>query len=154
LLMLSFGNALWSCSLEYPEIVAVNETSDFILLKNISFNGCRWSEVLAKGDATSVESCLPGDDRVHFQKFDASNYCRDQANVGTITGICPCNNGDAGMSSAESGVVGEGLINDLPLWFNYQTQSVKHAGYGEFHRFVISLNDFEQDFSVPGPYGH
>jgi len=41
-----------------------------------------------------------------------------------------------------------------PTWFNYQTTSVKHVGYGSFHIFEVELGDMEQDFSIPGPYGH
>jgi len=41
-----------------------------------------------------------------------------------------------------------------PVWFNYQTISVKSAGYGSFHTFEVTSDDLEQDFSVPGPYGH
>ena len=66
----------------------------------------------------------------------------------------PLNGADAGADTAQPDVSKFGLINDLPFWFNYQTHSVKHVGYGEFHRFVITLDDFEQDFSIPGPYGH
>jgi hypothetical protein len=151
-ILLCFCSQL-ACSSVYPEIVVVNETNDFISLKNVSFSGCLWSEVLKMGDTTTVGQCLPGDDRIHFQKFDAAEYCRAQAEDATIPGICPCNEADAGVAAAP-GANKFGLVNDLPFWFNYQTQSVKHARYGEFHRFVITLDDFEQDFSVPGPYGH
>jgi hypothetical protein len=41
-----------------------------------------------------------------------------------------------------------------PLWFNYQTVHTRTADYGEFHVFEITLAEWEQDFSVPGPYGH
>jgi len=43
---------------------------------------------------------------------------------------------------------------DAPVWFNYQTASVKSVGYGSAHRFEVTSDDMEQDFSVPGPYGH
>ncbi|HET6438581.1 MAG TPA: hypothetical protein VFG59_11000 [Anaeromyxobacter sp.] len=42
----------------------------------------------------------------------------------------------------------------VPVWFNYETISVKSVGYGTFHEFDVESNDVEQDFSVPGPYGH
>jgi len=42
----------------------------------------------------------------------------------------------------------------VPVWFNYQTTSVKSVGYGSFHAFDVERDDVEQDFSVPGPYGH
>ena len=148
------GHALLACSTAYPEVMVINQTNDFVLLKNLSFNGCLWSEVLKMGDATPVGQCLPGDDRIHFQKFDAAEYCRAQAEDATIPGICPCDESDAGATSNSTDVSKFGLVNDLPFWFNYQTESVKHIGYGEFYRFVITLDDMEQDFSIPGPYGH
>jgi hypothetical protein len=123
--------ALVGCDLEYPEVVVVNQTADPILLKNPSFNGCVWNTVLAYGDATSPERCLPGEDHVHFQKLDVSTY-------GTTS--------DAGGNA--------GGETTSVLWFNYETVSVKKVGYGEFHRFEVTLDDLEQDFSVPGPYGH
>ena len=43
---------------------------------------------------------------------------------------------------------------DAPVWFNYQTISVKSVGYGSSHTFEVTSDDMEQDFSVPGPYGH
>jgi len=145
---------LLSCSSAYPEVVVVNQTNDFILLKNASFNGCLWTDVLRMGVATSVGQCLPGKGRIHFQKFDAADYCRSQAEDATISGVCPCSAADAGVGSASPDVDKFGLINVSPLWFNYQTISVKDVGYGEFYRFVITPDDMEQDFSVPGPYGH
>lgn len=39
------------------------------------------------------------------------------------------------------------------LWFNYQS-APRQAGYGELRRFELTLGEMEQDFSVPGPYGH
>ena len=140
------------CDLEYPEVVVVNQTKDQMLVKNPSFNGCIWSTVLAYGAATSPGRCLPGDDHVHFQKFDAEEYCQQQAADGTIAGICPCDGG--AIEAAPNGGVDSGLVNTVPTWFNYQTISTKHIDYGEFRIFTITLDDMEQDFSVPGPYGH
>jgi hypothetical protein len=142
---------LGGCDLAYPEVVIVNQTAEPILLKNPAFNGCVWSTVLANGAATSPGRCLPGDDHVHFQKLDAEKYCQEQAADGTLSGVCPC---DGGAVSPVDGGIEEGLINGVPTWFNYQTITVKHVGYGEFHLFAITLDDMEQDFSVPGPYGH
>ena len=65
------ATALAGCDLEYPEVVVENQTKDQMLVKYSSFNGCIWSTVLAYGAATSPGRCLPGDDHVHFQKFDA-----------------------------------------------------------------------------------
>jgi len=143
--------ALAGCDLNYPEIAVVNRTADPVLLKNPSFNGCVWNTVLANGAATSPGRCLPGDDHVHFQKLDAAKYCEEQAADGTLPGICPC---DGGVRAPSDGGIQEGLVNSVPTWFNYQTISVKHVGYGQFCLFEITLDDMEQDFSVPGPYGH
>jgi hypothetical protein len=139
---------LAACDLAYPEVVIVNKTSEHIQLRDLSFNGCTWNEVLSYGEATAVGRCLPGTDRVHFEKFDAAAYCEEQAEDGTIPGVCPCDGGttDAGSSDEQ--------VNPVPTWFNYQTVSVKRAGYGEFHTYEVTLDDMEQDFSVPGPYGH
>ena len=146
------ATALSGCDLEYPEVVVVNQTKDQMLVKNPSFNGCIWSTVLAYGAATSPGRCLPGDDHVHFQKFDAEEYCQEQAADGTLAGICRCDGG--AIEAAPDGGVDSGLVNTVPTWFNYQTISTKHVDYGEFRIFTITLDDLEQDFSVPGPYGH
>ena len=115
--------ALGGCDLAYPEVIVVNRTSEAVFLRNVSFNGCLWSTVLAYGDATSPAPCLPGKDRVHFQKLDTQAVCEEEDD-------------------------GE------PLWFNYQTVSIKNAGYGELLVVEITLDDMEQDFSAPSPYGH
>ena len=139
------------CELAYPEVAVVNQTGDHILLKNVSFNGCVWDTVLAHGEATSPAWCLPGEDRVHFQKFDTASYCQEQAENGTIDDLCLC---DPDPGDGVDGGVDTSLINEAPNWFNYQTVSIKRVGYGSFHLFEIRLDDIEQDFSVPGPYGH
>jgi hypothetical protein len=41
-----------------------------------------------------------------------------------------------------------------PTWFNYRTGSTWRVDYGDFRVLDVSLDDMEQDFSVPGPYGH
>lgn len=46
------------------------------------------------------------------------------------------------------------LINEEPTWFNYQTVSTRRVDYGDLIVIEITLDDMEQDFSVPGPYGH
>jgi len=109
------------CDLAYPEVVVVNRMGAHVLVRNPSFNGCAWSLVLADGEATPPGRCLPGEDRVHFQKLDM-----DQ---------------EAGTAEPAT-------------WFNYQTISSKHVSYGSFHVFEIRLDEIEQDFSTPGPYGH
>jgi hypothetical protein len=136
------------CDLAYPEVVVTNQTSETVQLRDVGYNGCSWEGVLAFGESTSPGHCLPGEDRVHFQKFDAAAYCREQAEDGAIDGLCPC---DGGTAVAE---IMEGLTNAEPMWFNYQTVGSKSADYGEFRRFEITLSGLEQDFSVPGPYPH
>ncbi|MDD5222639.1 MAG: hypothetical protein PHE84_01500 [bacterium] len=138
------------CDLAYPEVAVVNKTNKYILLKNVSFKGCIWNTVLAYGEATSPQQCLPGEDKVHFQKFDAEEYCQEQVKDGTINGLCQCE-GSEGITAP---VIDAGLINVNPTWFNYQTISIKHVGYGDFKVYEITLDDIEQDFSTPGPYGH
>lgn len=140
--------ALAGCDLAYPEVVVTNRTAETVQLRNVSFNGCSWEGVLAFGESTSPGRCLPGEDRVHFQKFDAADYCREQAEDGTIDGLCPC---EAGTADAE---IMAGLTNAEPMWFNYQTVSLESVDYGDFRRLEITLTGLEQDFSVPGPYGH
>lgn len=120
------------CDLAYPEVVVVNEIAEPIQLRHVSFNGCAWDGVLAFGDATAPGRCLPGEDRVHFQKLDTAAYCEAQADA--VPRVGP--------TSAE------------PLWFNYQTVRSERVDYGDFRRFVLTLDGLEQDFSVPGPYGH
>ena len=122
------------CDLAYPEVVIANQTAEHVQIRGPSFSGCAWSAVLAFGDATSVGRCLPGADRIHFEKLDATAYCAEQAEDATET--------DPGLVSAE------------PMWFSYQTRSAREAEYGDFYVFEVRLDDMEQDFSVPGPYGH
>jgi hypothetical protein len=123
---------LLGCELDYPEVVVVNRTEDPVLLKNPSLSGCVWNVVLANGVATSPGRCLPGSDHIHFQKMDADSYCQRQTADGKD----------------------EGLESDVPVWFNYQTRTVKSIDYGRFYLFELTPDDMEQDFSVPGPYGH
>lgn len=139
------------CDFVYPEVVVVNRTNEHVLIKNVSFNGCVWDQVLAFEDATSPGRCLPGEDRVHFQKFDVEAYCQEQAEDGTLDGVCAC---EPDADPDPDGGIDPGLINEEPNWFNYQTVSIKRVDYGDFHLFEITTDDMEQDFSVPGPYGH
>jgi hypothetical protein len=136
------------CDLAYPEVVVLNDTAETVQLRDVSFSGCSWEGVLAFGESTSPGRCLPGEDRVHFDKFDAAAYCREQAQDGTLEGVCPC---EVTAGDAETM---EELTNAEPMWFRYQTVSLKRVEYGETYVFEIRLSDIEQDFSVPGPYGH
>lgn len=142
------GFAAAGCDLAYPEVVVTNQTAETIQLRQLSFNGCYWEGVLAFGESTSPGRCLPGEDRVHFQTFDAARYCQEQAEDGTIGGLCPC---DGAAADPE---ILEGLTNAEPMWFNYQTVASEVVDYGEFHLFEITLTGLEQDFSAPSPYGH
>jgi len=124
---------LCACDDLYPEVVIVNEIAPEILVKDASFSGCAWPEVLAYGDATRPGRCLAGEDRVHFEKLDIGAYVDESAS-------------DAGVDS--------GLVADDVLWFNYQTVSAHRVDRGDFAVFTLTRDDMEQDFSVPGPYGH
>jgi hypothetical protein len=114
--------ALGACDLAYPEVVVINRLGADVLVRNPTFSGCRWDVVLADGEATSPGRCLPGDDRVHFEKFDAGAWATD--------------------------------ASDPPTWFAWQSVSVHIVDYGDFAVLEILPGDLEQDFSVPGPYGH
>lgn len=144
--MLALCLGLCACDVAYPEVIVINDTSEHIQLRNLSFNGCLWNTVLSYGDATAPGRCLPGKDRVHFQKLDAQAYCRAQVDDGTIDGLCNC---DGSVGDTDPA-----LINEAPMWFNYQTLSTHRIDYGDFIVIEITLDDMEQDFSAPGPYGH
>lgn len=116
------------CDLDYPEVVVVNRIAADVVIRDPGFNGCRWNATLNFGDATIPKRCLPGDDRVHFQKLDLGKYGEDLAAAGTDV--------------------------PQPMWFNYQTVGVKTVGQGDFRVFEVTADDLEQDFSIPGPYGH
>jgi hypothetical protein len=81
---------------------------------------------------------------------DAAAYCQAQVEDDNLPGLCLCENEDAAPEDPHD----LGLISQSPLWFNYQTISGKQVHYGSFYRFVLTGDDLEQDFSVPGPYGH
>lgn len=150
---LAIAAAAFVCACEqvYPEVIVVNRLGNAVQVKQLSFNGCLWDQVLANGGTTSPGRCLPGEDRVHFQKFDAATYCQAQAEDGTIDGVCPCASSTAAASTTS---VDAGLANLAPMWFNYQTLAVFSVDYGELRRIDLRLGEIEQDFSVPGPYGH
>lgn len=138
------------CEASYPEVAVTNDLDGFTLIRNISFNGCKWDDMLAYEDSTGPGRCLPGTDKIHFQKFNAKAYCQEQVDDKTIDGICFCDeNYDPQDDPMDSG-----LINLEPTWFNYQTKESYKIGYGGFHLFEITLDNIEQDFSVVGPYGH
>lgn len=146
-LMISIGAVLLqSCDCLQPEVVIVNKTAEHILIRNPCFNGIVWNTVLAYGEATPPRRCMDGPGKVHFQKFDAFEYCRGQKEDGTIDSLCSC---DPVSDSIDSG-----LINTTPFFFNYQTLSTIDAVGNGYIVIELKLDDMEQDFSVPGPYGH
>ncbi|MBI5536958.1 MAG: hypothetical protein HY898_29830 [Deltaproteobacteria bacterium] len=142
--------ALSGCDSAYPEVVVVNETDERIMLRELSFNGCLWTGVLAYGESTSPQRCPPGSDRVHFKKLDAAKYCQEQAEAGTIDGKGLCESG-ALLPGTPSD---SGPTENVPRWFSYQTISEHAVSYGDFRRIEVTLTDMEQDFATPGPYGH
>ncbi|RJO64413.1 MAG: hypothetical protein C4523_18290 [Myxococcales bacterium] len=146
------ASLLSACDAAYPEVVVVNKIDQAVLVRGISFNGCKWDSMLAYGDASTPKHCLPGGGHIGFEKFDPRKYCREQAEDGTIEGVCPCADGD--RETVERDSEQPSLAGTEPLWFNYRTVSVKKVGYREFHVFELTADDLEQDFSVPGPYGH
>jgi hypothetical protein len=134
------------CQMAEPEAVVINKIAPHILISDPSFNGTVWNTVLRYGDATSPRRCMRGDGQVHFKKFDAYNYCRRQSAYGLIDSICMC---DSSWRSDDTDVIGS-----EPLFFNYQTITATDATYGSFHVIELTLDNMEQDFSAPGPYGH
>jgi hypothetical protein len=129
-----------------PEVAIVNNIAPEVLVRNPSFNGVVWNTVLRYGEATSPERCLGGEGNAHFQKFNAHSYCRRQSEYGLIDSICMC---DSSWVSDDTDV-----ISATPLWFNYKTMRSTDARYGSYQRIELRADDMEQDFSVPGPYGH
>lgn len=133
-----------------PEVIVVNEVGEDVLVRAISFNGCKWDAVLAHEQATPPQFCLTGEDRVHFQRFHASQYCERQVADGNLPDLCYCDEALA----PEKDPFDLGIINRTPAWFNYQTVTIKRVEHGDFLRIVLTPDDLEQDFSVMGPYGH
>lgn len=113
------------CDLVYPEVAVINRTAPAILLRNLSFSGCAWPSVLAHGQATALERCLPGTDRIHFEKLELPREHTED-------------------TSADA----------PPTWFRYQTRSPRQVAYGEQRVLEVTLDELEQDFSQPGPVGH
>jgi len=126
--LLAIGGLL-GCDLRYPEVVVVNRIDTAVVIRNPSFNGCRWEATLNYGDATVPRRCLPGRDQVHFQKLDLDQFAEQRMDP-------------------EEATTG-------PLWFNYQTVAQWTVDAGDFRVIEVQGGDaLEQDFSIPGPYGH
>ncbi|MBN1962382.1 MAG: hypothetical protein JW841_15725 [Deltaproteobacteria bacterium] len=151
LLLVVICFTIGACESFYPEVVIVNKTAAPILLRNISYNGCLWESVSQYEEVTSVQKCMPGSDHVYFQKFNALTYYKklveddliDDFNTETyncddVIGECPVDEN----------------ITSQPVWYNYRTSKRFAAKEAGFYTIEIYLEDFEQDFSVPGPYGH
>lgn len=138
------------CELAHPEVVVVHELGEAVLVRQLSFSGCLWTETLSHEQASAPGRCLPGSDRVHLQRFDAASYCTRQAEDGNLPELCLCD--PAAAPAADP--LDLGILDAEPHWFNYQTSAVFELAYGDFARIVLRTEDLEQDFSVPGPYGH
>ncbi len=138
------------CELAYPEVVVVNLIGEDVLVSDVSFNGCKWDQIIAFGEATSPGQCLPGADSVHFAMLDGHDYCTDQVEDGSVGGLCFCDEED----DFPDDPIDPGLVNEEPMWFHYKTIVVERVSYGSFHLFTLRAAGIEQDFSVPGPYGH
>ena len=137
---------LTSCQMADPEVVVINNIAEDVMVRDPSFGGSVWNTVLRYGEATTPRRCMRGDYRVHFKKITLHDYCRMQAKYRLIDSVCMC---DSSWISSDTDV-----ISAIPNWFNYQTISSKEAKFGDFLLFELTGSDMEQDFSVPGPYGH
>jgi len=128
-----------ACDLAYPEVVVVNQTAGQIQLRSLSFNGCAWDVVLAYGESTFPGRCLPGEDRVHFRKLDTARS--------STASVCP-------LTEESGDVCAPNSSTESATWFNYQTRASHKVNYGDFRLIHVTLDAIEQDFSIPGPYGH
>jgi hypothetical protein len=108
----------------------VNNTSENTLIVNPSYNGVRWFVTLKYGESTSPEYALPGKGEVHFKRFNAHEYCSNIDNSDTD------------------------IVSQTPLFFNYKTITQYDINRGDFLKIEITSDNMEEDFSVPGPYGH
>ena len=137
---------LSGCDLADPEVVVVNMTAENILLKNVSFRGALWEGVVEYGESSPVARCLPGRDRVHFQKLVLTKECDD-----SMAEDADVETGDLYSEfTADDSLPSSGA----PNWFNYQSVTVVEVRSGDYRVLEIRLDDMEQDFTTPGPYGH
>lgn len=74
LLLTAWASAL-SCEDLHPVVAVRNgfDSASGVQVANIRFNGCVWPGVLAPGETTSFQVCLPGAGRVLFDKFDPTS---------------------------------------------------------------------------------
>jgi hypothetical protein len=148
--LLAWATPFVGCDLAYPEVVIAHRAGAAMLIRNPSFRGCVWPAVLGDGDTTAPARCLPGEDRIHFQRLNVAAHCRDQVCWASWLGS-PY---DGGLPASPAGGDAAEPAATPPTWFNYQTITSRSVEYGGFHIFVLTMDDMEQDFSVPGPYGH
>jgi hypothetical protein len=141
---------LVGCDAFDPEVVVVNDIDEAILVRQVSFNGCLWPSLVAHGEATPPGRCLPGADRVHFQRFDAEQYCRNQVADGDLPELCFCDE----QAQPPDDPLELDIIDRTPQWFNYRTDYEVEVERGDVVRIVLEADALEQDFSVAGPYGH
>jgi hypothetical protein len=134
---------LGACELVNPEVAVQNDLGTPVQIRDISFNGCLWPTVLAPGEATSPCGCTPATERVRFKKFDAQSY------VNKVLDDLAHGSRDYPPTSDRVGVQ-----LPTPLWYSYRTRSTSELGYGGFQVIHLRPEDIEQDFDVPGPYGH
>lgn len=134
------------CTQLEPEIVIVNKIGEEFLIVDPSFNGAIWNTVLRYNQATSPQRCMPGKDNVHFKKYDAYSYCRKVTKYNLIDSLCMC---DSSWVSNDTDIV-----DAIPIFFNYKTKEIYEAVWTKFLVIEITKENMEQDFSVPGPYGH
>lgn len=141
------------CDEAYPEVIVVNQIGDRVMMQQVSFRGCIWPSVLAPGKATQPQRCLPGSGHVAFKRIDVGSYCEQQLQYGMLDGGCLCDGAVVDVSD-EQDDSDLSTTSAVPLWFNYRTISTYEVGYGDTLRIEVRGDDLEQDFSVPGPYGH
>lgn len=144
------ASLLFSCELVAPEVIVLSRLPPAMLVKDLSFSGCSWPGVLAAGEATSPQRCLVGEDRVHFKRLDVSAYCRQRRQDPAVSLACASEQG--WMAVRDAGL--EPGTDAVPLWFNYQTIAAHRVGLGELSRLELRLEELDQDFAVPGPFGH
>lgn len=132
-----------ACELMQPEVVVQNDLPEPAQICCVSVSGCYWPEILAPGQATSPQRCLPGSDRVHFKRFDAQSYLNKVLE-----------DFEEEPENFEPVADRVGFRLPTPLWFNYQTVESFDLEYGSFALMRIEAGSIEQDFSAPGPYGH
>jgi len=137
---LALALALAACE---AEVVIENGLEAPVEIRELSFNGCLWPVLLAPGERTSPCSCPPGADRVHFKRFDAQAF---------VSGVLE----EVARGSRAYPPSGDrlGVKLPAPLWFAYRTREPVELEPGALQVLRVTPGQIEQDFEVPGPYGH